>query len=199
MHWYGLTGGLGTGKSTVSQFLRKQGVPVVDADRIAREVVEKGSTGLSQLTQAFGPGILNQSGELDRQKMASLVFSEPKKLELLESIIHPLVQQEVRSQRQWLSDQHYSWAVYDVPLLFEKNLKSQFDGIILVTCDEDQQWARIRVRNAWNDEEIRKRLQAQVPLKEKIRQSDHVIENNGSLEDLEKKVAALVQLLNDQS
>lgn len=198
MRWIGLTGGLGTGKSTVSESLRKAGIPVVDADRIAKEVVEKGSPGLQQVVQAFGPDILNSQGEMERTRMAGLVFSDPKKLQKLESILHPLVQAEVRSQRQWLEDQHHTWAVYDVPLLFEKNLQAQFDEIILVTCDEAQQWERIRKRNGWKDEEIQKRLQAQWPLANKQKLSHHILENNGTLEQLEKKVATLVQLLNDQ-
>lgn len=199
MNWYGLTGGLGTGKSTVSELLKKQGIPVIDADRLAREVIEKGSEGLEQLVRAFGPGILTNDGELDRKKMADLVFSDTKKLALLEAIIHPLVQIEVRKQKAWLKDQNCAWAVYDVPLLFEKKLQNQFDGIILVTATEQQQFERVRLRNAWTDEEIRKRIVAQTPLSEKIHQSQYVIDNSGSLQQLEKKVAELVGLLNDKS
>jgi dephospho-CoA kinase len=199
LRWLGLTGGLGTGKSTVSEMLRKAGVPVVDADRIAKEVVERNSPGLAQVVQAFGPGVLNEQGELDRTKMAGLVFSDTAKLQQLESILHPLVQAEVKSQRQWLSDQNHAWAVYDVPLLFEKNLQSQFDEIILVTSTEAQQYARVRARNGWKDDEIRKRIQSQLPLESKKKHSQHIIENNGSPAELEKKVATLVQLLNDQT
>jgi dephospho-CoA kinase len=197
--WYGLTGGLGTGKSTVAALMRGHGIPVIDADRLAREVVEKGSIGLERVVQAFGPGVLNSQGQLDRSKIAEIVFSSPQKLMQLESIIHPLVQESVQQQKSWLKDQDCPWAVYDVPLLFEKNLIKQFDGIITVTASESQQYERIKKRNGWNDEEIRKRLAAQVPLSEKIKQSDFIIENQGSLQELEKKVASLVQLLNDKS
>lgn len=199
MLWYGLTGGLGTGKSTVADLIRSHGIPVIDADRLAREVVEKGSIGLQRITQAFGPGVLNPQGQLDRAKMSEVVFSNPQKLLQLESIIHPLVQEAVQQQKNWLKDQDCPWAVYDVPLLFEKNLKNQFDGVITVIASESQQYARVKKRNGWNDEEILKRLSAQVPLTEKIKQSDYIIENQGSLQELEKKVASLVQLLNDKS
>jgi dephospho-CoA kinase len=199
LFWYGLTGGLGTGKSTVANLIRSHGIPVIDADRLAREVVEKGSVGLGHVVQAFGPGILNSQGQLDRLKMAEIVFSSPKKLLQLESIIHPLVQEAVRQQKNWLKDQDCLWAVYDVPLLFEKKLNDQFDGIITVSASKSQQIERVKKRNSWNDEEIQKRIQAQIPLSEKIQQSDYVIENQGSLQELEKKVATLVQLLNDKS
>ena len=172
---------------------------MIDADRLAREVVEKGSIGLERVVQVFGPEILDSAGELDRNKLSKIVFSNPDKLKKLESIIHPLVQEAVRQQKNWLKDQDCPWAVYDVPLLFEKNLKNQFDGIILVTSTEQQQFERVKKRNGWNDEEIQKRLSAQIPISEKIKQSDFVIDNQGTLKDLEKKVATLVQLLNDKS
>jgi dephospho-CoA kinase len=196
--WYGLTGGLGTGKSTVASLIRSHGIPVIDADRLAKEVVEKGSIGLERVRQVFGPDILSPQGELDRSKMAEIVFARPDRLSQLEAIIHPLVQEAVLQQKNWLKDQGCPWAVYDVPLLFEKNLKKQFDGIITVAADEQQQIERVKKRNAWNDEEILKRIRVQVPMSEKIKLSDYVINNQGSLPDLEKQVASLVQLLNDR-
>lgn len=198
MRWIGLTGGLGTGKSTVSHFLIRRGIPVVDADKIAKQVLEPGTEGLKQVVLAFGPDILNPDGSLNRTALADLVFSSKEKLLKLESIVHPLVQAEVLNQRSWLADQHTEWAVYDVPLLFEKNLQSHFDQIILVTSSFEKQVERLKLRNHWNDDEISKRLKAQLPLQDKKARSHHVIENDGSLDDLEKKVATLVELLNDQ-
>ena len=195
--WVGLTGGLGTGKSTVSRLLLKSGVPVIDADRLAKQVVEPGSQGLADVIQAFGPDVLSSSKSLDREKMAGLVFSDPEKLKRLEEILHPLVQEEVRNQKKWLVDQHTPWAVYDVPLLFEKKLQAQFDFILLVTCSAEKQWERIRQRNHWNDQEIQKRLNSQLPLQDKIQLSHHILQNDGTLDDLEKKVATFVQLMND--
>lgn len=198
MRWMGLTGGLGTGKSTVAHFLNKQGVPVIDADRIAKQVLEPGTEGLKQVVLAFGPGILKSDGSLNRVSLADLVFSDKEKLKKLESIVHPLVQGEVKAQRKWLEDQHTNWAVYDVPLLFEKNLQAQFDQIILVTSSFEKQVDRLKLRNNWNDTEINKRINAQLPLSQKIALSQHVIDNDGTVEELEKKVATLVELLNDQ-
>lgn len=197
--WVGLTGGLGTGKSTVAELLLKSGIPVIDADRIAKQVVEPGSQGLAKVIQVFGPGVLSSSKTLDREKMAGLVFNDPKKLKQLEEILHPLVQEEVLNQKKWLVDQHTPWAVYDVPLLFEKKLQTQFDSIILVTCSKEKQWQRIRERNHWNDQEIQKRLDSQLDLQEKIQFSHHILQNDGSLAELEKKVATFVQLMNDKT
>lgn len=198
MRWIGLTGGLGTGKSTVAHFLTQLGIPVIDADKIARQVLEPRTAGLNQVRLAFGPGVLNADGSLNRVNLSDLVFSNMEELKKLESIVHPLVQEEVQNQKKWLKDQHTDWAVYDVPLLFEKNLQSQFDRIILVTSSFEKQVERLKLRNNWNDSEIEKRMNAQLPLDEKRALSHHVIENDGTLEDLQKKVATLVELLNDQ-
>ena len=198
MKWVGLTGGLGTGKSTVSQALIKHGVPVIDADRIAREVVERNGPAFQGIVQAFGSGILQQNGNLDRALLAKVVFGDSKKLLQLEQLIHPYVQDEVLRQRRWLQDQHHQWAVYDVPLLFEKGLKYQFDFIVVVSVTDVQtQIQRLKLRNSWNDEEIQKRLNSQLPLSEKMAHADYVIRNDADLSSLEKKVDTMVQMLND--
>ena len=198
MKWVGLTGGLGTGKSTVSRMLVQRGVPVIDADRIAREVAEPGGPALPGIIQAFGPGMLQPDGSLDRPKMAQLVFGNPQKLSQLETLIHPHVQSAVANQRKQLEVQGHQWAVYDVPLLFEKNLQGQFDSVIVVSVnDAKTQAQRLKVRNGWNDEEIQKRLDSQLPLSEKVKRAQYVIQNDADLPSLEKKVDSLVQLLND--
>lgn len=198
MKWVGLTGGLGTGKTTVSKMLIGRGVPVIDADRVAREVVEPQGPAYAGVVQAFGQGILRPDLSLDRNLLAGQVFGNPQKLSQLEQLIHPYVQQEVSRQRQWLKEQHHQWSVYDVPLLFEKNLQAQFDYIIVVSVTNvDTQIARLKLRNGWNNEEIKKRLKAQIALSEKVARSDYVIQNDADLSDLEKKVDTLVQMLND--
>jgi dephospho-CoA kinase len=198
MKWVGLTGGLGTGKSTVAQMLVKHGIPVIDADRIARQVVEPQGPAYAGILRAFGPGVINPDGSLDRQCLARIVFNDEEKRLLLERLIHPCVQSEVASQRQWLKEQRYSWAVYDVPLLFEKGLQSQFDSVIVVSVTHEQiQYERLKERNGWNDEEIHKRLSSQVLLAVKVAGADHVIQNDADIPTLQKKVDTLVQMLND--
>lgn len=196
MKWVGLTGGLGTGKSTVSRLLMSHGIPVLDADRVAKQVIEPGTPGYDQVVQVFGPDLKAADGSLDRVKLAQRVFGVPSELEKLERIIHPLVQAEIRHQKQWLEDQGTLWAVYDVPLLFEKNLMGQFDYIIVVTTTPEQQMERVKARNGWNEDEIKKRLASQKPLKDKELGAHHVLQNNADLPQLEKKVETLVQMLN---
>lgn len=198
MKWVGLTGGLGTGKSTVSRLLMSHGIPVLDADRIAKEVIEPGTPGYHQVLKTFGKDLVSPDGSLNRALLAQKVFGQPAELEKLERIIHPLVQAEVRQQKQWLSDQGTLWAVYDVPLLFEKNLKDQFDYVIVVSASEAQQITRVKARNGWNETEIRKRMAAQKSLKDKEAQSDFVLLNDSDMPSLEKKVATLVEMLNDR-
>lgn len=197
MKWVGLTGGLGTGKSTVSRLLMSHGIPVLDADIIAKQVVEPNGPAYLGVVQAFGPDIVRADKTLDRQKLAQKVFGDPAALLKLEQLTHPFVQDEIHRQRQWLADQGTLWAVYDVPLLFEKNLQDQFDYIILVTATAQQQLERVKLRNAWSDEEILKRIQAQRPLKDKEAMADYVLRNDADQPALEKKVATLVQMLND--
>lgn len=197
MKWVGLTGGLGTGKSTVSRLLLSHGIPVIDADRIAKQVLEPNGPAYGPVVQAFGPYILDANKAIDRQKLAQKVFGQPEQLRKLEALIHPFVQEEVRHQRQWLTDQGTLWAVYDVPLLFEKNLRDQFDYVIVVTASAQQQMERVRLRNAWSDDEIMRRILSQKPMKDKEAQADHVLQNDADIATLEKKVATLVQMLND--
>jgi dephospho-CoA kinase len=192
MKWFGITGGLGSGKSTVSRMLLQRGVPVLDADKIAKEVVEVGSPGLQQIIRDFGPGVLNSQGGLDRLKMAQIVFGDPERLKQLETIVHPLVQQAVRERRQWLEDQGSEFAFYDVPLLFEKNLQRDFDGILVVACSEEHQIQRLKKRNNWSDGEIQQRLKSQIPLSQKINGATFVLENDSDLGSLEIQVDKLL-------
>lgn len=192
MKWIGLTGGLASGKSTVAGLLRKKGFAVLDADQVAQDVLKKGSPGLKQVVQVFGTDLLGADGELNRKKMAELVFSSKSHLQQLENIVHPLVQEKIRKLRSELEKKGDLMAFYDVPLLFEKNLFSQFDAVIVVVADEATQILRMKSRNSWGDEEIQRRLKSQLPMAEKEKRAHHVIRNHGSLDDLEDQVDQLV-------
>lgn len=198
MKWVGLTGGLGTGKSTVSRLLVSYGIPVLDADQIAKQVLEPGGAAYQSVITAFGPDICLPSGEIDRKKLAEKVFGRPKELGRLENLIHPLVQEEVKKQKRWLEEQGTLWAVYDVPLLFEKQLQNQFDYIVVVSASVLQQIQRVKSRNGWTQEEIKRRLDSQMPMKDKEAQADYVLKNDADRPSLEKEVATLVQMLNDR-
>lgn len=193
--WIGLTGGIATGKSTVSSYLRSLGIPVVDADEVAHQVVEPGSLGLKEIASQFGAEFIDKRGHFDRKKMSDLVFKERSALLKLEKIIHPLVQSRVIELRKQFETQGHALIVYDVPLLFEKNLQDQFDKIILVTSLEAHQLERMKNRNAWPLEESKRRISNQMPLLEKEAKSDFVIINNSDLKSLYKQVDDVLKKL----
>ena len=191
--WFGLTGGIASGKSSVSQILKDEGFAVVDADAIAREVVEAGSPGLAAVVAQFGTAVVRPDGSLDRKKLGQLVFGNPEKLLQLENILHPLVKQETWKQRQGHQSQGREFVFYDVPLLFEKNMQSEFDGIIVVTASDELLRQRMKKRDQLSDEEITNRLKAQLPLSEKMKKATWVIDNHGTLEDLRRAVLKVFQ------
>lgn len=192
MKWIGLTGGIGSGKSSVAKLLRQEGVEVIDADAISHFITQKNSPGLALVVKEFGKDVLDQGGELNRKKLGEMVFSDKKKLFSLEKILHPLIREEATIRRQALALKKIPYAIYDVPLLFEKNLAKDFDKIIVVTCSEQQQIDRIIKRDKLSLEDVKKRLSAQIPLEEKTKKADFVIENSGSLEELKSKVKDLM-------
>lgn len=195
MKWIGLTGGMGSGKSSVTGLLRSRGWPVVDADQLARDVVQVGRPGLEQIRQAFGPAVFKADGSLDRAQMAEQVFARPEELRRLELILHPLIQQEVKILRQQALAAGHQMAFYDVPLLFEKKLQSQFDAVVLVWSTEEQQIQRSVQRGGVTAKDVEKRLQQQIPLSQKKALSDIVIDNSGPPEALAAQVdQAILQL-----
>ena len=196
MKWLGLTGGIACGKSTVSSLLREHGIPVLDADEVAKIVVKPGSPGLQSVVQVFGPGILEASGSLDRRRLGQIVFGDKAKLRLLESITHPLIREEIDRQRQVLQRQGAALAIYDVPLLFESQSEKQFEKVIVVSCTQQQQRARLRQRTGWSDTEIENRIAAQIPLTEKESKADFIIHNDGDADYLKKEVQRLLSWLN---
>ncbi len=193
MKWVGITGSIGSGKTTVSSFIEEQGYPVIRADEVARLITQKGSPGLSCIEQEFGPGFLTKSGELDRLALSKLVFENSLQLKKLESLLHPLIQKHVREWRETQRSLGQKLAFYDIPLLFENNLKAHFDSVVCVVSDEEQIIKRVMARSRLSRSEVLKRLSHQVPTMEKVKLSDYVIENNGSLKELKRKVLKLLR------
>lgn len=191
--WIGITGSIGTGKSTVSQILREAHYEVIDADKIAQQQLMKTSSGYQKVVNLFGSEILNTNNEIDRKKLAEKVFKNKQLLSDLESIIHPLVQIEVERLKKIFENRGDVAAFYDVPLLFEKNLQNKFDAVLLVATDPQVQLERIKKRSGWTDEEINKRLNNQISLAEKIKKSQYIIDNNHDLERLKKNTLDMVQ------
>lgn len=190
---YGITGGVGMGKSTVAQLLLERGIPVVDSDQLARDVVMAGAPALEEIRQTFGNGFITAAGQLDRPKMAQHVFAHPQARQKLEAIIHPRVRSLWLAQiKQWRATQVPRAAVV-IPLLYEVQAESQMDHIICVACTEATQHARLHARG-WTAEQIEQRIAAQMSVAEKMAQADTVLWTEGDLEALR---AQLLLLLDD--
>ena len=195
MKWIGLTGGIASGKTTVSNILRGLRYDVVDADELARLVVAKNTRGLAAVVQKFGNDILDKNKALDRSRVAQLVFGNPTALSQLESILHPLVRDLAEKERKRLEKAGTTLAFYDVPLLFEKNMQTQFDSVLVVACEERTQKARLKQRSKLTDAEINNRLKAQIPIEKKKTLSPYVIWNEGSEADLKAAVEEILPKL----
>jgi dephospho-CoA kinase len=192
MRWIGLTGGIATGKSTVSKILRDLGLPVVDADVLARVAVQAGSEGLKKIVSHFGNDILTEQGELNRQKLGEIIFRNEEKRLLLENILHPTIQELRAKERRNLEQQGCEIAFYDVPLLFEKNLSSEFDATVLVYSKESEQRSRLKERDGLTDEQIEMRLKSQMPIDEKLKKANFVIFNHSGISDLKLNVQTVI-------
>lgn len=193
MKWIGLSGGLGTGKSTVTQLLRGLGWTVLDADQLAHEALMPHAETYKQVLQDFGQDLVGSDGNIDRKKLSLLVFGKPDQLEKLEKIVHPYVRARVKQEREKLSLNSDIKAVfYDVPLLFEKNMQKDFDEVWVVACTPEIQRRRLREGRGWSDEEINRRLQHQLPINQKVKMADVVIDNNGDKAELLKNLEAKI-------
>ncbi len=188
----GLTGGIASGKSTVSRLLVESGFPVIDSDQISRDLVVPGSEALSAIVREMGPEILAADGSLDRALLGQIVFSGESKRRALERILHPLIQAE---QNRWLDELEAkgeaSVAVVDAAMMIESGGWKRFDLIVVVDCDEEQQVERLRRRNGLDAPAALERVRAQMPLPEKVKFAGRVVDNRGTPRDLEAQVAEL--------
>ncbi|WP_138442850.1 dephospho-CoA kinase [Sinomonas susongensis] len=185
----GLTGGIASGKSEVARRLVELGAVLVDADLIAREVVEPGTDGLAEIAEAFGPEILTADGALDRAALGALVFADPSRRELLNSIVHP----RVRARAAAIVAQAPADAVVvqDIPLLVETGQAANFDAVVVVDAPDDLRIRRLGERNGLTEEQSRARMAAQASREERLEAADYVIENSGSLRELRDAVDRL--------
>ncbi|MFI6472543.1 dephospho-CoA kinase [Streptomyces sp. NPDC050516] len=182
----GLTGGIGAGKSEVSRLLVSYGAVLIDADRIAREVVEPGTPGLAAVVEAFGPGILSADGTLDRPKLGGIVFSDPEKLATLNKIVHPLV--GARSAELESAAGPDSVVIHDVPLLTENGLAALYDLVVVIDATPETQLDRLVRLRGMTPDEARARMAAQADRAQRLAVADLVIDNDGPLEALEPQV-----------
>lgn len=192
----GLTGGVATGKSTVANMFKKCGAPVIDADRLARLVVQPGKPAWRAIVKLFGKTILNPDRSLDRGALGSIVFRNPKKRQQLERIIHPRVAREQRRLvRRIIKRKPHTVVIYEVPLLFEAGVDKRVDKIIVVTADRETQIARLRKRNGLSRAEALRRISSQMPLAKKRRRADYVLDGTTPRKTLAKQVSHLFRQL----
>ncbi|MBA3310573.1 MAG: dephospho-CoA kinase [Nocardioidaceae bacterium] len=192
----GLTGGIGSGKSSVSRLLAERGAVVVDADLLARDVVAAGTTGLAEIVVEFGPDMLTESGELDRTAMGERVFGDDRARARLEQIIHPRVR--ARAAEIESASPPDAIVVHDIPLLVETGQADRFDAVIVVDAPVDVQLQRLTGTRGMGEEEARSRISAQTTRERRLAVADHVIENAGTLDDLRAAVDAVWAQLTDR-
>jgi dephospho-CoA kinase len=185
----GLTGGIGSGKSSVASLLLEHGAIVIDADAISRELVEPGQPALEALVAEFGPSILTPAGTLSRGELAKLAFSDPEATKRLNAIMHPLIGEE--SARRIQAAPESAVVVYDMPLLVETNQRDLVDLVVVVDVPEQLQIERAVSLRGLEREDVERRMQAQVSRDERLAIADYVIDNSGSVEELKASVAGL--------
>ena len=188
----GLTGSIASGKSTVSNMLKALNYPVVDADIVARIVVEKGTKTLETIKEIFSEEVISADGSLNREKLGEIIFSQPHKRKQLNEIMHPAIRAEMTRQKDELIKEGHPTIIMDIPLLFESKLQSNVDKILVVTVSEEIQLKRLMARNNYSLEEAKARIQSQLPLSIKEKAADAVIYNNGSLESTEKQLKEIL-------
>jgi len=188
----GITGGIASGKSTVTEFLRLQGYQVIDADQVVHELQEPGGRLYQALLSAFGSAILQEDGRLDRPKLGAMIFGNPELLAQSSQLQNEIIREELVRRRDLLAETEAVFFI-DVPLLFELQYEDWFDQIWLVDVAEETQLSRLMARNALNLEEAEKRIAAQLSLQEKRKRADVLIENNGSVEETLAQVDQLLK------
>jgi dephospho-CoA kinase len=192
----GLTGGVASGKTAVSQVLKEEGAYIIDADQIAKELVLPHQPAWSELIRAFGQEILHEDGSIQRKKLADKVFADPKQRERLNQILHPRIKEEMDRRAKEIGEKDpEAIVVIDAPLIIELGDHREMDKLIVVTSTQTQQIERLRDRDGTNPEEALRIVSSQMPLKEKLKFADYVIRNEGSIEATKKKAKKVYQEL----
>lgn len=188
----GLTGSIATGKSTVTEILRRLGAYVVDADQIAREVVEPGTEGARRVREVFGDQVFFPDGRLNRAALGEIVFKDEAQRLKLNQILHPLIRKEMVQRSDYFESQNvHAIVIWDVPLLIEQKLTNYVEKIIVVYVPEKVQLERLMKRNQLSEEEARRRIDAQLSIEEKKKWADYLIDNSGSIENTERQVGQI--------
>ena len=190
MRVLGLTGGIGSGKSAVGLIFAQLGADLIEADQLARDVVEPGQPALSESVEAFGPEILRPDGRLNRSKLATIIFADPAARARLNAITHPRINERMDTEV-GARKAHPGVLILDIPLLYENDRDRTVERVIVVWVDTQTQLRRLQERDGLSEEEARRRVAAQMPLDEKRARADHVIDNTGSLKETRAQVEAI--------
>jgi dephospho-CoA kinase len=199
MYLIGLTGGIGSGKSTVAARLADHGVPVVDADAVAREVVEPGEPALTELVERFGPGVLTPEGALDRPALAELAFTDDEERAALDAIMHPRITARVTAQLEALAEAGEPMAVLDHPLLLEIPGRERVATIVVVIAEEEVRVRRVVEQRGLPEHDVRARIRAQTDDATRRASADHVLVNDGDREALFEQIDALFERLRESA
>ncbi len=194
----GLTGGVASGKSLVAKKLAELGAVVIDADLIAREVLRPGEQAFDEVVEYFGKEVLTADNEIDRKKLGAIIFSDTKKREALNRITHPRIRERMTTRLKELKDSKqaaHKIVVLDIPLLIESKLEDRVDCVIVVYADEETRLARLIKRDSLTQEEAQARIASQIPLKEKLKAADHIINNNKERSETLRETARLFHAL----
>ncbi len=193
----GLTGGIGSGKSTVARLLAERGAVVVDADQLAREAVQPGTEGLARVVAEFGDQVLAADGSLDRRRLGAIVFADPERRSALEAIVHPYVGR--RTEELMAAAPAGAVLVYDVPLLVEKGLQAEYDLVVVVDADDNIRLRRLMQRSEMSEADAAARIAAQASRDDRLEVADVVVVNDGDLAQLEARVDLLWRSLRAHS
>ena len=191
----GLTGGSASGKSSVAKMFAELGAAVIDADQVSREICMPGGTAIKPIREEFGDGVIDEAGALDRTAMRRIVFSDREKLTKLESILHPLIYQEIGNWLYRQKEKGVSVAIIEATLLIEAPPPTPPEALIVVVCDVETRIQRVKRRDSFDEDHIRQVLANQSTDEERIRHADYVIENNGSIEQTKKRVKEVWKIL----
>ncbi|PIC65264.1 dephospho-CoA kinase [Sporosarcina sp. P13] len=190
----GLTGSIASGKSTVATMLREKGYPIVDADVIARQVVEPGSPLLFEIKEVFGDSVIEENGSLHRENLGAIIFNDETKRRQLNELMHPVIRIQMVSQKEQYLEQEYQTVIMDIPLLFESKLHSYVDKILVVSVTKEVQKQRLIARNELTEQEADARIASQLDMNSKEQGADAVIHNNGTMEETEKQLVEILEM-----
>lgn len=194
-----MTGNIGSGKSTVAAMLREAGIPVLDADRISRDVTAPGGRAYDAVVQAFGRGIVLDDGTIDRKRLGGIVFSDPASRERLERITHPAILEAMKEAIAGIQREGHRAAVVEATLIHESGRKGLFESVISVTCDRETAISRLAVRGGMSRREAEARLRAQMDADRKAGASDYVIDNSGDLEATRRQVDRITRRITNKA